>query len=255
MAGLICIGAAAWLVLRQDGDRRAFTVLVAACVLASPIVWPNYAALLFVPIAVTWPRLAPAWFFGYVVWLVGVLLPKPAAADVCCRPADVPELDKQRSESTPQTIRELLEQHRRDPNCATCHDQIDPIGFGLENYDLLGRWRTEEAGKPIDTEGELPDGAKFNGPAELKRVLLERKDEFIRHLTTKMLGYALGRGLTVTDRCSVEEIVRKVKEGEYRSHELVVGIVSSVPFRYRASDGLTAPSGPVDASVKQESSP
>jgi hypothetical protein len=170
-------------------------------------------------------------------------------------PADVPELDKQRSESTPQTIRELLEQHRRDPNCAACHDQIDPIGFGLENYDLMGRWRTEEAGKPIDAEGQLPDGAKFNGPAELKQVLLARKDEFVRHLTTKMLGYALGRGLTVEDRCTVEEIVRKVKEGEYRSHELVVGIVSSVPFRYRASDGPSAPAGPADASVKKESAP
>jgi hypothetical protein len=91
LAGLVCIGAAAWLVRRSDGDRRAFAVLVAACVLASPIVWPNYAALLFVPIAVTWPRLAPAWFFGYVTWLLGAVAPKPTVSDVCCRPADVPE--------------------------------------------------------------------------------------------------------------------------------------------------------------------
>ncbi|HJS09594.1 MAG TPA: DUF1588 domain-containing protein, partial [Pirellulales bacterium] len=170
-------------------------------------------------------------------------------------PADVPELDKQGSESTGQTIRELLEQHRRDPNCATCHDQIDPIGFALENYDLLGRWRTEEAGKPIDSLGQLPDGAKFNGAAEFKQVLLERKDEFVRHLTTKMLGYALGRGLTVEDRCTVEEIVRRVKEGEYRSHELIVGIVSSVPFRYRAAEGLGGSPRPAEAPVKKESSP
>ena len=75
----------------QDGDRRAFAVLVAACVLASPIVWPNYAALLFVPIAVTWPRLAPVWFFGYVTWLLGAIAPKPTDSNVCCRPADVPQ--------------------------------------------------------------------------------------------------------------------------------------------------------------------
>ncbi|HET7515430.1 MAG TPA: glycosyltransferase family 87 protein [Gaiella sp.] len=91
VAGLVCIGVAAWLSPRADGDRRAFAVLVAACVLASPIVWPNYAALLFVPIAVTWPRLAPAWFFGYATWLLGALVPKPTVSDVCCRPADVPE--------------------------------------------------------------------------------------------------------------------------------------------------------------------
>jgi len=91
IAGLACVGAAAWLARREDGDRRAFAVLVTACVLASPIVWPNYAALLFVPIAVTWPRLAPAWFFGYATWLLGAIAPKPTVSDVCCRPADVPE--------------------------------------------------------------------------------------------------------------------------------------------------------------------
>jgi hypothetical protein len=91
LVAVACVGIAAWLVRREDGDRRAFAVLVAACVLASPIVWPNYAALLFVPIAVTWPRLAPVWFFGYATWLLGAIAPKPTVSDVCCRPADVPE--------------------------------------------------------------------------------------------------------------------------------------------------------------------
>jgi hypothetical protein len=90
VAGLVCLGIAAWLARRPDGDRRAFAVVVAACILASPIVWPNYAALLFVPIAVTWPKVAPAWFFGYAVWFLGALAPKPTAKDVCCRPPDVP---------------------------------------------------------------------------------------------------------------------------------------------------------------------
>jgi hypothetical protein len=117
-------------------------------------------------------------------------------------PPDVPQLDEKREAAAPHTIRELLERHRQNPTCASCHSQIDPIGFGLEHFDLLGRWRTEEAGKPIDAKGELADGTKFDGPTELKQALLERKDDFLRHLTTKMLGYALGRGLTIEDRCT-----------------------------------------------------
>jgi alpha-1,2-mannosyltransferase len=91
VAGLICLGVATWLVRRADGDRRAFAVVVAACVIASPIVWPNYAALLLVPIAVTWPNLAPAWFFGYLVWVAGALSPDPNALDSSSPPAGVPE--------------------------------------------------------------------------------------------------------------------------------------------------------------------
>jgi Protein of unknown function (DUF1592)/Protein of unknown function (DUF1588)/Protein of unknown function (DUF1585)/Protein of unknown function (DUF1587)/Protein of unknown function (DUF1595)/Cytochrome C oxidase, cbb3-type, subunit III len=158
-------------------------------------------------------------------------------------PPDVPEFPEKQDAAAPKTVRERLEQHRQNPTCAACHARIDPIGFGLENYDALGRWRTEESGKPVDAKGELPDGTTFDGPQELKQVLLKRKDEFVRHLTTKLLGYALGRGLTVDDRCTVEEIVTKVKEGEYTSHALVVAIVRSVPFRYRAGES-PAPTPP-----------
>ena len=91
LAGLALLAFAAWLARRKDGDRRAFAVVVAACVIASPIVWPNYAALLLVPIAITWRRLAPAWFFGYAAWVVGAVAPKPSVSDVCCKPAGVPE--------------------------------------------------------------------------------------------------------------------------------------------------------------------
>jgi hypothetical protein len=165
-------------------------------------------------------------------WVKETLLGSPPPPP----PPNVPALDDKQTSATPQTIRELLEQHRANPTCASCHDHIDPIGFGLENYDLLGRWRTEEAGRPIDAKGELPGGVKFEGPQELKQVLLQRKDEVIRHLTTKLLGYALGRGLTVEDQCTVDEIVKKVRENEYRSHILMAEIVCSVPFRYRASE-------------------
>jgi len=156
-------------------------------------------------------------------------------------PPDVPPLNEKQTAATPQSIRELLEQHRASAVCASCHNLIDPIGFGLENFDLLGRWRSEEGGKPFDARGELPDGTRFDGPQELKQVLRSRKDEFVRHLTTKLLGYALGRGLTVEDQCAIEEITNKVKESEYRSQTLIAEIVCSVPFRYRASDAQQEP--------------
>jgi hypothetical protein len=159
-------------------------------------------------------------------------------------PPDVPPLEEAKNTESSQTIRELLEQHRRNPACASCHDHIDPIGFGLENFDMLGRWRTEESGKPVDAQGELPDGTKFDGPEELKRVLLDQKDDFVRYLTKKMLGYALGRGLTIEDHCAVEEIIGRVKENEYRSHTLIAEIVCSVPFRYRAPDRFASQATP-----------
>jgi hypothetical protein len=168
-------------------------------------------------------------------WVRETLLGSPPPAP----PPDVPALDEKRAAATPASIRELLAQHRENAACAACHAAIDPIGFGLENYDLLGRWRTEEAGRPIDAKGELPDGTKFDGPQELKQVLLARKDEFIRHLTAKMLGYALGRGLGVEDQCTVDEIARKVHKSDYRSHVLISEIVCSAAFRYRASEGKT----------------
>ena len=101
LGGLACLGIAAWLVRQPDGDRRGFAMVVAGCVLASPIVWPNYAALLFVPIAITWPRLAPAWFFGYVVWVFGAVAPKPDVSEACCRPPGVPEQAWASSHSEP----------------------------------------------------------------------------------------------------------------------------------------------------------
>jgi hypothetical protein len=135
----------------------------------------------------------------------------------------------------PKSVRERLSQHRANPACASCHDRIDPLGFALENFDAFGRWRTEDGGKPVDSSGELADGTKFRGPDELKRVLLARKDLFIRNLSTKLLGYALGRGLTLQDSCAVDAIVAHVKENEYKAQALIDGIVLSAPFRYQAA--------------------
>jgi len=123
---------------------------------------------------------------------------------------------------------------------------MDPLGFSLENYDVLGRWRTTDNGKPIDARGELPDGTIVNGPEQLKKMLLSRKDLFIRNLTRKMLGYALGRGLTFADYCTVDDIVRQLEENGYKAQTLIQAIVSSVPFRYHpGADPTVAVTAPV----------
>lgn len=161
-------------------------------------------------------------------WMLDAMLGTPPPPP----PADVPPLEEHRG-TAPQTVRERLTQHRANPVCASCHSRIDPLGFALENFDPLGRWRTEDSGKPIDNAGELSDGRKFAGPDELKAVLLEKKSLFIRNLTRKMLGYALGRGLTLKDSCVVDDIVAQLEKNDYSSQTLMNAVVLSMPFRYR----------------------
>jgi hypothetical protein len=156
-------------------------------------------------------------------------------------PPNVPALEADHEGAPPKSLREKLTQHRANPACSGCHSRIDPLGFGLDNFDVIGRWRDEDAGKPVDTSGELPDGKKFEGPDQLKAVLLEHKDLFIRNLTTKMLGYALGRGLTLTDSCTVDNIVAQLKDNNYSAQTLIEAIVLSVPFRYSPSVRAGAP--------------
>jgi cytochrome c551/c552 len=163
-------------------------------------------------------------------WILEALLGTPPPPP----PADVPPLDKQASADTPKTVREMLTQHRANPACATCHSRIDPLGFALENYDFIGRWRDQDNGKAVDNRGELPDGTIVEGPQSLKNALLERKDQFVRNLTSKMLGYALGRGLTAQDSCAVDRIVAELKENDYRAQRLIELIILSAPFQYQA---------------------
>lgn len=148
-------------------------------------------------------------------------------------PPGVPELEENGHDDKPVSLRERLELHRADPACASCHAIMDPLGFGLENFDVVGRWRTEVDGLPVDARGTLPDGTEFAGPDALKKLLLERKDAFIRNLTAKMLGYALGRGLTNEDHCVVEAIVKKLEQDDYKAQTLIREIVNSVVFRYK----------------------
>lgn len=133
------------------------------------------------------------------------------------------------------TLRARLEAHRTRPECASCHARMDPIGFGLENFDPIGRWRTEQAGQPIDASGLLPSGEAFRGPRELKAIVMKRKDDFARNLSRKMLGYALGRSLTSYEDCVVEGSVKRLRENGYRAPLLFEEIVLSYPFRHRYS--------------------
>lgn len=148
-------------------------------------------------------------------------------------PPDVPELPKDDSKKDGVSFRRQLELHRKEVQCASCHNRMDPIGFGLENFDAVGRWRSELAGEPVDAAGVLVTGESFNGPVELKKVLLNRKDEFVRNLAEKMLAYALGRGLEYYDQPTVKEIGDALARGEFKSTVLVLEIVKSYPFRYR----------------------
>lgn len=159
--------------------------------------------------------------------LLGERIPPP--------PPDVPALAEDETElQAASSLRERLEQHRTNPTCAACHQKLDPIGFGLENFDAVGRWRTHDSsGEPIDAGGKLPSGDEFSGPAELKDVLLQRKEDFIRRLARKMLGYALGRELNKFDECVIDDAVAALEENDYQSRALVAQIVLSYPFQHR----------------------
>ena len=131
------------------------------------------------------------------------------------------------------TFRQQLEQHRKNPECAGCHKAMDQLGFGLEGFSPIGAVRTMAAEKPIDAAGELPDGGKFNGAAELKKLLLSRKDEFTRTLTGKLLSYSLGRGLDQGDWLAVRQISKAVAQDGYRGQRLILEITKSFPFQFR----------------------
>ena len=170
--------------------------------------------------AQTSPVLRGAWVLET---LLGTPVPPP--------PPNVPPLDPDRK-LRQLSVREKLEQHRADPACSACHKLMDPIGFALENFDWMGRWRETEAnGKPLDTTGSLPSGDTFHGPVELRQALLNHKDEFLRHLTGKMLGYALGRGLQDGDSCTIQRLVDTIAKDGYRARTMVREVALSVPFR------------------------
>ena len=155
-------------------------------------------------------------------------------------PPNVPEL-REGKEALTGSLRQRMEQHRADPNCATCHQRMDPIGFGFENFNAIGAWREKDGEYAIDASGQLVSGETFNGPAELKALLVTRKrDEFVQCLARKMLTYALGRGLEYYDKCAVDQICKRLAKDNYKFSTLILEIVKSTPFQMRR--GESAPS-------------
>jgi hypothetical protein len=133
-------------------------------------------------------------------------------------------------------IRERLAAHRTNAACASCHRLIDPVGFPLEQFDAVGRWRTLDEGRPVDAAGGLPDGSKFDGVAGLEGALLERPDLFVRTLTEKLFTFALGRAPEPSDAPAVRQIVRDVRANDYRWTALIRGVTTSTPFQMRRAE-------------------
>ncbi len=149
-------------------------------------------------------------------------------------PPGVPELEEQSAVDATASLRKRLEQHRANPDCAVCHNKLDPLGFALENFDGIGTWRDYDGRFPIDPAGELPSGDKFSGAADLKNILKNNED-FIRSLARNMLTYALGRGLEYYDKCAVDDACKLLKSNDHKFTALVTGIVTSDPFLRQAN--------------------
>src|SRR5205085_2935643 len=158
-------------------------------------------------------------------------------------PPEVPALDKQDKKKVENlTLRQRTELHRTNPTCANCHKILDPIGFGLENFDAIGRWRDkDDSGGPIDAAGELPGGKKFTTPKELKAIIAGRKDELARNLTEKLLAYALCRQLEGYDEIVVDGMVENLARDGDHMQTLIAEVATSYPFLNRRVEPLPQP--------------
>jgi hypothetical protein len=195
-----------------DGAQRSGVVTQAAILTVS-----SYPTRTSIPVRGKW----------VLENLLGTAPPPP--------PDNVPALNES-NVGTEVSLRQRLEQHRRDPSCSPCHNAMDPIGFGLENYDAVGAWRTMDGKFPIESSGTLPDGRTFSGSRELKAILKGQSDQFVRNVTEKLLTYSLGRGLERFDRPTVDAISRQVAANNYRFSSLVLEVVKSTPFRMKTVD-------------------
>jgi len=164
-------------------------------------------------------------------WVLENVLGSPPPAP----PPNVPSLPEPAANDRPRSMRERMEEHRKNPVCASCHSRMDPIGFALERFDAIGAWRDDDNGAAIDASGALPDGAKFDGPGGLRTALLTHREEFVATLVEKLLTYGLGRGVEYYDQPAVRHIVREAATSNYRFSSLITGVVRSMPFRMRRS--------------------
>jgi Protein of unknown function (DUF1588)/Protein of unknown function (DUF1585)/Protein of unknown function (DUF1592) len=191
-------------------------------------------------------------------WILETLIGSPPPPP----PPDVPALPEVGEGHKVLSVRERLSEHRKNPACASCHVRMDPLGFALENFDAVGRWRTVEANgladlnpQKIEASAQLPDGTKFDGVAGLRRILEERSDQFVYTMTEKLLTFALGRGADWYDAPAIRDAVRAAQKDDYRFSTLVTSIVSSRPFQMRMSQPAEdAPPHTAQKSVKAKGS-
>jgi hypothetical protein len=169
-------------------------------------------------------------------WILENILGTPPPAP----PPNVPALEETVDHGKALTVRERTEEHRKNPACASCHRVMDPLGFSLENFDGVGRWRSKEAAGAIDASGQLADGTRVSGPGSLRQALMKHPDQFVGTMTEKMLTYALGRGLEYYDMPVIRRVVRQAARDEYRFSSLVTGIVTSAPFQMRKAQEKTS---------------
>jgi len=163
--------------------------------------------------------------------LLGVPPPLP--------PPNVPAIDESPEAAKASSLRQKMEIHRGNPTCAACHRIMDPIGFTLENFDLVGRWRTSDGNTPIDATGQLFDGTPLDGPVSLRKALLARSDVFVRTTTEKLMTYGTGRALKYYDMPVVRQIARDAATNDYRFSSLVLGVVKSDPFQMKMKTKAT----------------
>jgi Protein of unknown function (DUF1588)/Protein of unknown function (DUF1585) len=150
-------------------------------------------------------------------------------------PPNVPPLKENEDGAKPKSVRELMEEHRKNPACSGCHSVMDPLGFSLENFDGIGEWRTKDQSGPIDASGQLADGTKVEGPVTLRQALMKHPEQFAGTITEKMMTYALGRGLDYYDMPVVRSIVHDSAKSDYKLTSIIIGIVKSTPFQMRKS--------------------
>ncbi len=168
-------------------------------------------------------------------WILENILGTPPPSP----PANVPSLQENANAGGEEpSLRQRMQEHRKNPQCAGCHRIMDPIGFSLENFDAVGRWRSTDGNQKIDASGELADGAKLDGPASLRQALLGYSDEFVQTVTEKLLTYALGRGVQYYDMPTVRAIDREAAHHDYRFSSIVMGIVNSAPFQMQTRDAV-----------------
>jgi mono/diheme cytochrome c family protein len=160
-------------------------------------------------------------------WLLANMLGSPPPPP----PLDVPALKDPGVEGQPKSLRERMELHRKNPACASCHQRMDPLGFSLENFDAVGKWRAEADGAPVDPNASLPDGTKFAGVEGLRNYLVDHKEDFVRTLTGKLLAYAMGRGVEYYDQPAIRKIARDAAANDYRWSSVILGVVQSAAFR------------------------